>query len=219
MRPEPAEYSWWLASRASGVLALVLVTVSVGIGLTMASKLVRKRGVGPILARVHEHTALVGLVAIAVHMITLLGDPWLNPGIKGLLIPFQMKYQPVFTGLGIIAAYLAAFLGLTFYVRRRIGPKLWRKAHRATVLVWALGLVHTIGAGTDAGAVWLREFMVLTGVPIVALFAVRTFRKPAAKTGSQVAGRGSQAGTASEPRNHTSHRPHSHRPTTEGAPA
>ena len=176
---DPAEYGWWLASRASGIVALVLITVSVAIGLTMASKLVRTRGAGPLLAKVHEHTALAGLIAIAVHGITLLGDKWLDPGIEGILIPFTIDYEPVFVGLGIIGGYLAALLGLTFYTRRRIGPKLWRKAHRATVLVWALGIVHTIGAGTDAGAPWLREFMVLTGVPIVALFAVRTFRRPA----------------------------------------
>jgi sulfoxide reductase heme-binding subunit YedZ len=177
----PADYSWWLASRASGVVALVLVTISVAIGLTMATKLVRKRGAGPILVKVHEQTALAGLIAIAVHGITLLGDSWLNPGVKGILVPFAMDHAPVFTGLGIIAGYLAAFLGLTFYIRRRFGTKLWRKLHRATVLVWALGLVHAIGSGTDADSPWLREFMVLTGVPIVALFAVRMVRRPAPK--------------------------------------
>jgi sulfoxide reductase heme-binding subunit YedZ len=174
----PADYSWWLASRASGVVALILVTISVAIGLTMASKLVRKRGVGPILVRIHEQTALAGLVAIAVHGITLLGDPWLHPGVKGILVPFTMGYKPAFTGLGIIAGYLAAFLGLTFYARRRIGTKLWRKLHRATVVVWALGIVHAFGAGTDAGSAWLREFMIITGVPLVALFLVRVLRKP-----------------------------------------
>jgi methionine sulfoxide reductase heme-binding subunit len=175
---DPAEYGWWLAGRASGVVALVLITISVAIGLTMASKLVRARGVGPVLAKVHEHTALAGLIAIAVHGITLLGDRWLNPGVEGILVPFTIDYEPFFVGLGIIGGYLAALLGLTFYMRRRIGPRLWRKAHRATVLVWALGIAHTAGAGTDAGSPWLREFMVLTGVPIAALFAVRTFKRP-----------------------------------------
>jgi sulfoxide reductase heme-binding subunit YedZ len=175
----PADYSWWLASRASGVVALILVTISVGLGLTMASKIVRKRGAGPILARIHEQTALAGLVAIAVHGVTLLGDAWLHPGVKGILVPFTMGYRPLFTGLGIIAGYLAALLGLTFYARRRIGTKLWRKMHRATIVVWALGLVHTLGAGTDAGSGWLREFMVVTAVPIVTLFAVRVMHKPA----------------------------------------
>ena len=177
----PAQYGWWLASRASGVVALLLVTVSVLIGLTMASKIVRKRGAGPVLVRIHEQTALAGLVAIAVHGITLLGDQWLHPGVKGILVPFAMGYRPVFTGLGIIAGYLAMLLGLTFYVRRRIGTKLWRKLHRATVLVWAFGLIHAIGAGTDAGSAWLREFMVATSIPIVVLFAIRMLRKPAAR--------------------------------------
>jgi sulfoxide reductase heme-binding subunit YedZ len=184
---DPAEYGWWLASRASGVVALILVTISVAIGLTMASKIVRKRGAGPILARVHEHTALMGLIAIAVHGITLLGDKWLNPGVKGVLVPFAMDHKPAFTGLGIIAGYLAAALGLTYYARRRIGAKLWRKAHRATVLVWALGVVHTIGAGTDASEPWLREFMVLTGVPIVVLFGVRMFHRPAKPAAARAA--------------------------------
>ena len=199
----PEEYGWWLASRASGVVALILVTVSVAIGLTMASKLVRKRGAGPVLAKVHEQTALAGLVAIAVHGITLLGDSWLDPGIKGLLVPFAMDYKPLFTGLGIVAGYLAALLGLTFYMRRRIGPKLWRKAHRATVLVWALGIAHTVGAGTDAGAPWLREFMVLSGVPIVAMFAVRTFSKrkrPAAGAGAATPPAASAAAVQKEAR-------------------
>ena len=174
----PLDYGWWLASRASGAVALMLVTASVAIGLTMASKLVRRRGAGPMLARVHEQTALAGLVAIAVHGITLLGDPWLHPGVRGVLVPFTMGYRPLFTGLGIVAGYLAALLGLGFYVRRRIGPKLWRKAHRATVAVWVLGVVHTLGAGTDGGSPWLREFVAATAVPIVALFAVRTLRSP-----------------------------------------
>jgi sulfoxide reductase heme-binding subunit YedZ len=179
-RLDPANYMWWLASRASGIVALVLITASVGLGLTMAAKVVTKRGVRPLLARVHEHTALAGLIAIAVHGITLVGDRWLNPGAGGVLVPFSMGYEPLFTGLGTIAGYLAVALGLSFYARRRIGAKLWRRAHRATVLVYALAVAHTLGAGTDAGSAWLRAFMLATGVPIVVLFVLRLRGKPAA---------------------------------------
>jgi sulfoxide reductase heme-binding subunit YedZ len=101
--------------------------------------------------------------------------------VKGVLVPFTMAYRTPFTGLGVIAGYLAALLGLSFYMRRRIGAKLWRKLHRATVLVWGLGVVHTLGAGTDAGSSWLRAFMLATGVPIVVLFAIRVLRRPKAK--------------------------------------
>jgi sulfoxide reductase heme-binding subunit YedZ len=171
--PDPSQYGWWLASRASGVVALALITASVAIGLAMAGKVLRRPGIGRKLRAVHEHAALAGLVAIAVHGITLLGDRWLHPGVGGILVPFSMSYRPVFTGLGILGGYLAALLGLTFYLRRRIGPRLWRKAHRATVVVYLLAVVHVIGAGTDAGSSWLLGFMVVTAVPIAALFVRR----------------------------------------------
>lgn len=171
--PNPSDYLWWLAARASGVVALGLITASVGIGLLMASKLLRRPGLNRVLAKVHEHLALTGLVAIGIHGVTLLGDRWLNPGVAGITVPFAMSYRPLFTGMGIVAGYLAALLGLSFYARRRIGARLWRKLHRGTVVVYLLGVVHALGAGTDGSALWLRTFMLATGAPILFLFVAR----------------------------------------------
>ena len=176
---DPAQHIWWLMSRASGVVALGLITVSVALGLLMANKMLRGKNV----AAIHEQLSITGLVAIAVHGLTLLPDPWLHPGLAGITVPFAMGYRTVFTGIGLLAGYLTALLGLSFYVRRRIGPKLWRKAHRLTVLAYVMALVHTIGAGTDMGTAWLRTFLFATGVPIALLFVRRLLprKKPAAK--------------------------------------
>jgi sulfoxide reductase heme-binding subunit YedZ len=170
---DPTPYLWWLAGRASGIVALALVTVAVILGLTMSSKLLRRPGIGRTLLRLHEHVAIVGLGAIAVHGLTLLGDPWLRPGLEGLTVPFAMSYRPLYTGLGILSGYLAALLGLSFYARRRIGARLWRKLHRATVFVWLLGVVHTLGAGSDATTPWLRAFVLLPAIPIAYLLTMR----------------------------------------------
>lgn len=175
---DPVPHIWWLMSRSAGVVALLMVTISVGIGLTMSAKLMRRRGLGPKLKTLHEQTALAGLVAIAVHGVTLLGDPWLHPGAGGIAVPFVMAYRSFFTGLGIIGGWLGALLGLSYYVRRKIGPRLWRKAHRATVVVYVLGLIHTIGAGTDASTPWLRWFMVATAGPMTVLFLRRVLGNP-----------------------------------------
>jgi sulfoxide reductase heme-binding subunit YedZ len=176
-----ATHGWWLAGRASGLVALVLVTVSVGIGLTMAGKVMRRPGLSKKLLAIHEQTALAGLVAIAVHGITLMGDPWLHPGVSGVLVPFTMAFKPLFTGLGIVGGYLAALLGLSYYARKRIGAKLWRKAHRATVAVWVLGLVHALGSGTDASAVWFRWWVIVTTPIIGGLFVYRVLSGRAKK--------------------------------------
>lgn len=173
---DPTPYLWWLVGRASGIVALALVTVAVLLGLTMSTKLLRRPGLGRTLVRLHEHVALVGLGAIGVHGLALLADPWLRPGLSGVTVPFTMAYRPLFTGLGIVAGYLAALLGLSFYARRRIGVKLWRRLHRATVLVWALGVAHTLGAGSDAATQWLRAFTLAPAIPIVYLTVLRTLQ-------------------------------------------
>jgi sulfoxide reductase heme-binding subunit YedZ len=168
-----ASHAWWLASRASGVVALALVTISVALGLTMAGRLSKKPGAARVLSAIHEQTAVTGLIAIAVHGVTLLGDPWLNPGPSGIAIPFTMAYKPLWTGLGITAGWLAAALGLSFYFRKRIGPKLWRKAHRATIVVYVLGVAHTLGAGTDAASPWLLYPLSVASAWIALLFTAR----------------------------------------------
>jgi methionine sulfoxide reductase heme-binding subunit len=171
-------HGWWLASRAAGLVAVVLVTASVALALMVAGRIVRS----PTLSAIHQQMAVTAIVAIAVHGITLLGDPWLRPGIDGIAIPFSMAYRPVWTGLGIIAGYLAAIFGLSFYVRRQVGTRLWRRAHRLIIVVYVLAVVHTFGAGTDASTVWLRWWFALTAPVILVLFVARiwSYRPPPA---------------------------------------
>lgn len=181
MTPDPLHYGWWLASRASGIVALCLVALSVALGLAMAGRLGGSSAARR-LRTVHEHVALVGLVAVAIHGLTLLGDRWLHPGLQGIAVPFALSYRPIATGLGVVAGYAAALLGLSFYARRRIGARLWRRLHRLTVLVYVLGVAHAIGAGTDARSPWLRLAIFALTIPIGALFALRVTaqrRKPA----------------------------------------
>ena len=148
----PQEHTFWLISRSAGVVALVLVAASVLIGLTLATGLGGSPQTRRRLVAFHEQTALASLIAIALHGVALLPDKFLKPGLDGLLIPFAIDYRPAYVAAGIVGGYLAALLGLSFYARRRIGGKRWRNLHRATPVVYVLGLIHTLGAGTDAGS-------------------------------------------------------------------
>jgi sulfoxide reductase heme-binding subunit YedZ len=174
---EPLHYVWWLVSRASGVLAVILVSLAVLMGLVMAARVLPRPGLKRSVARLHEHVALAALGAIGVHGLALLGDGWLKPGVRGIAIPFAMSYRPAFTGAGIIAGYLLVLVGPSFYLRRRIGAGRWRKLHRVSVVVWALSLVHTLGAGSDATAPWLRGVVLAPVAPIVYLLVSRTLRE------------------------------------------
>jgi sulfoxide reductase heme-binding subunit YedZ len=162
---------WWLMSRSAGIVALLAMTASVMLGLALAGRLAGTRVKA--FAAVHEHLALISLVAISVHGEALLGDRFLEPGVLGISVPFVMGYRPLATGLGIIGGWLAAALGLSFYARRRFGPKRWRQLHRFTTVAWALAVVHTLFAGTDAGSTWLRAPVLGSAGVVAALLSAR----------------------------------------------
>lgn len=173
---QPVAYLWWLVSRASGILALVLISVSVILGLAMAAKAIRPTKLRPVVAKLHEQLAVTALLAIGAHGLALLGDHWLRPGLTGISVPFALSYRPGFTGLGIIGGYLALLLGPTFYLRRGIGARRWRRLHRFIALVWLLAVIHTLGSGSDASHLWLRVVVLLPVVPIAYLLVIRVLR-------------------------------------------
>ena len=95
-----------------------------------------------------------------------------------------MGYRPVFTASGSSPAGSPSSSASSFYARRRIGVKRWRAVHRATIAVWALGVIHALGSGTDAGQVWLQAILLITGIPIVYLFLLRVLpseQRPASR--------------------------------------
>jgi sulfoxide reductase heme-binding subunit YedZ len=163
---DPGQHLWWLASRSVGVVAMLLVSLSVAFGLAMSGRAFHGRA----LVRVktmHEALALSGLFAIALHGLLLLPDAFLRPGLAGISVPFVLSTNRFWNALGVAAGWLAAAVTLSFYVRPWIGVRAWRLLHRWTLAVYVLGLLHAIGAGTDAGSAWLLAMLAITGLPVV----------------------------------------------------
>jgi methionine sulfoxide reductase heme-binding subunit len=180
---DPLEYVWWLAARSAGIVAFLLLSVAVLAGLALALRLGSARFRAGVRV-VHERIALLALGAVAAHGLFLLLDPWLKPGIGGLLVPFTTAYRPFWTGLGVMAGYLAAGLSLTYYARKRLGTRRWRKAHRFIPVAWALAAVHVVGSGTDGRSDWLLIPLAVTVGVIVLMLAVRWTRsRPAPAPG------------------------------------
>jgi methionine sulfoxide reductase heme-binding subunit len=166
------DHGWWLASRSAGVVAYLLLSVSVVLGLAMALNLFSPRA-SALVRAIHERIALVALGTLAAHGLLLLGDGFLRPGLGGIVVPFTMAYRPVWTGIGILAGYLTAGLSLTYYARRRLGARRWRAAHRLIPVAWAMAVVHVIGAGSDAGSLWLQVPLALTMAAVLTLLGHR----------------------------------------------
>lgn len=166
-----ADHAWWLASRASGIVAILLLTATVFMGLTLSTRVVKGPGIPKWLSSSHEQLALTSLVAIALHGLTLMGDPFLKASITDIAVPFAGDFKRFWVGIGIVGGYIIAALGLSYYVRKRIGAARWRKLHRFTIVGYVMSVGHTIGAGTDKG--WLTYVVIAPAGPILVLFLQR----------------------------------------------
>jgi sulfoxide reductase heme-binding subunit YedZ len=174
MTTSATPHLFWITSRAAGVVALVLASLAVSLGLLMSTKLLRRRRTDLIV--LHETLALSTIVAIAVHGLALLGDQYLHPSFADISIPFVSGYKTAWTSLGIFAGWSLALLGLSYYARRRIGAARWRMLHRFTALAWLAGLVHSLGEGTDAGQIWFLALIAIVAIPAIGLLLVRHLR-------------------------------------------
>src|SRR3954469_8817362 len=171
-----SEHGFWITSRAAGVAALLCSTAAVGVGLSMGGKLIKGRTGA--LRVLHESLSLATIVALVVHAVSLLGDSFLHPSVADITVPFASGYQRWWMAVGIAGGWLLVALGLSYYARARIGVQRWRSLHRFSALAWLLGVAHSLGQGTDAGAAW---FLVSTGLvvlPALALLAIRLSKRP-----------------------------------------
>lgn len=168
---------YWITSRAAGTLALVLASASVGVGLMISGRFGKARG--PDLRVSHEALSLAAIAALLLHAAALLGDSYFHPSVADLLIPFQMDYKEPYMAIGIIGGWAMVIFGLSYYLRERIGIARWKIIHRFTALAWILGVVHTLGEGTDAGETWFLAVTAIAVLPVVLLALVRMLTTPA----------------------------------------
>jgi predicted ferric reductase len=163
------EHFFWITSRAAGISALLAASAAVAIGLRMGARTSRNKD----LRVWHEALSLATLIALAVHAFALLGDRYLSPSLADLTIPFVSSYQRLWMTVGIAGGWMLAILGLSYYVRARIGPARWRKLHRFTALAWLLGVLHALGQGTDASSAWFLVATAMVVIPAGALLIRR----------------------------------------------
>ena len=146
----------WYSTRGAGVVSLVLFTLVVVLGILTASRWQTRNWPQFVTAGLHRSLALSSLIFLVIHIVTAVVDPFTNLGWSAAFIPFSSTYRPVALGLGSLALYLIAALILTSLIRDRIGLRTWRAIHWAAYAFWPVALVHGIGTGSDAGALWMR---------------------------------------------------------------
>jgi sulfoxide reductase heme-binding subunit YedZ len=160
----------WYAARAGGVVAYVLLTTAVLLGLTMASRRRLPRWPRIALEDVHRYAGLLTGTFITVHVLTIAIDSYLPFSLTSLVVPFIASYRALWTGLGIVAAELLIALAITNRLRaKQISQRTWRRAHYLNFAVWAAATAHGLGSGTDRSTAWLLALEATAIASVVAL--------------------------------------------------
>jgi methionine sulfoxide reductase heme-binding subunit len=164
----------WYAVRAAGVVAYLLVTAVVLLGLQMSSR--RRLPMWPRIAieDVHRFAAFAAGAFVLIHIVAIAIDSYLPFSLESLVVPFISKYRPAWVGVGIVAAELMLAVAIANRLRGRVlSYAAWRRTHYATFGVWGAATVHGIASGTDRSSTWLVAVEVAAAAAVMAMTAWR----------------------------------------------
>jgi methionine sulfoxide reductase heme-binding subunit len=177
----------WYLLRASGIVAYVLLTAAVAIGLSLAGKERLERWPRFAVTDIHRFAGLLVGVFVSLHVLTLAVDAFLPFSISQIVVPFTSSYRPVWTAMGIVGAELLLALALTNRFKHRLSYRFWRRTHYLNFAVWAAATAHGIGAGSDSAASWNVLLYAASVALVIGLIARRVAR--ARSGGSPTGGR------------------------------
>jgi sulfoxide reductase heme-binding subunit YedZ len=163
----------WYFARGSGLVTLVLLTIVVALGIGARSGRTAFGLPRFAVNLLHRNAALLAVVLLCGHVLSLLLDSYAQLRLIDLVLPFAGSYRPFWQGLGTLAFELVVAIVVTSLLRRRIGAPAWRAVHWLAYLCWPVALLHGLGNGTDNGTWWLWTVSLTCAAAVVAAIGWR----------------------------------------------
>jgi DMSO/TMAO reductase YedYZ heme-binding membrane subunit len=168
----------WYAARGTGVVALLLLTGTVLLGLLGPLRTASTGWPRFVLGGLHRNLSLLAVSFVVAHVASSVVDTYAGIGWWDAVVPFGSVYRPVWLGLGAVAFDLLLALIVTSLLRTRIRYRWWRATHWLAYACWPLAVVHAWGTGTDAGGGWVLGLTIGCLTAVVALAVTRLTTAP-----------------------------------------
>lgn len=164
--------SAWYISRASGLVAFLLLYVSIFLGLTLRIPLLRKIFSPVYSMKIHCWISVQALLFAFFHAFVLIFDKWLGFKLADLFVPFASQYKPELTAFGVFGFYLMIILIVTSYGRKFISQKIWRITHFTNIVLYFVIFFHALYLGTDLKVEVFRNSFIFANALLVFLMLV-----------------------------------------------
>lgn len=158
----------WYLLRASGVVALILFTAVVALGIATTRRLRALRLPRFVTLGLHRNVSLLAVVFLGIHIATALADSYAKVGIAQALAPLPSAKYGLWLGMGALSLDLLAAVIVTSLLRHRLSLRVWKNVHWLAYASWPLAFAHSVGIGTDKAAGWFLD----TGVACAGLVAI-----------------------------------------------
>lgn len=145
----------WYTTRATGVVALLLLTGTVALGVAGIARVDSPQMPRLVRSGLHRNLSLLTVAFVCVHVVTTVLDPFVRISIVSAIVPFSSSYRPLWLSLGAIAFDLLLAVVITSLVRTRMPYRAWHAVHWLAYVSWPVALWHGLGTGTDSRLPWL----------------------------------------------------------------
>jgi predicted ferric reductase len=160
---------WWYVTRASGIMAYLLLWFSTVLGLAVTSKYLDGMLDRLFTYDFHEFISLLSVAFTLVHVLVLTLDRYLPYSLAQILVPFISPYRPFWVGVGVIAFYITLLVTVTFYLRNQIGTHLFRAIHVLSLLGYIGVTLHGYYSGTDTALPSMQILYKVSGLVVLFL--------------------------------------------------
>jgi predicted ferric reductase len=160
----------WYLTRATGAVALVLLTFSLVLGVANVRRFGAPRFV---VDGCHRAASLFVCVLLAIHIGTAVFDGYAPIRLVDAVLPFAGAYRPLWLGLGALAFDLLLALVVTSLLRARLGFRAWRAVHWLAYACWPVAVLHGLGTGSDVRAGWLLWVTAACAASVAVAIVVR----------------------------------------------
>jgi methionine sulfoxide reductase heme-binding subunit len=145
----------WYVTRATGLVALLMLTVSVLLGLLAAGRFSGDRWPRFLTQGLHRNISLLVVAFLTLHVASTVLDTYTSIPLTAAFLPFTSGYKPGWLALGAVALDLVIALIVTSLARERLGYRTWRALHWLAYACWPVAVAHGLGIGTDRSATWV----------------------------------------------------------------
>lgn len=169
---EHPNFTWYLI-RAAGIIAYILLSVSVAWGIAVTTRVVKDWSPGALSMLLHGTASWLAVAFSIFHAFLLLTDTYFHYDLSSVLIPFHGPYRPLAVGLGTLACWFALAVAASFSVKNRLGHRAWKLLHFTSYGLFGMVTVHALLSGSDADKIGFRA---LLGVAVLLVVVLSGYR-------------------------------------------